>query len=219
MAALLQIASFLAERAGKRTDVTFIDEMKDLVIIKRARFLANTLSKDPAKARFYLNKFKIQLKVVDLTDECAEEVDPCCSDKALRSIEKVPQPIRYGVHPFDYVGPVGGFKGYGWTTLGNEHWNKHRKMVGKNARYAYTSDYIYLLNEDKEYIQIEGVFADPRALVSFQSCTGTTVCWSETQEASIEEEIAELVIKDILSVELRSFVQGEPIQVKEDKNV
>jgi hypothetical protein len=221
MATLLQVASFLAERAGKKTDYTFIKEMKDLAVIKRARFLANTLSKDPGKARFYLQKFKISLKKIDLTDECAssEEVAACCDEKAFRTEEKIPMPLQFGVHPFEYVGAPGGFKGYGWTTFGNEPYMKLRKPVGKNPRYAYSSDFIYIFNKDDEEIQVEGVFPDPRLLAKFKGCNGQTVCWSEEKDAFLEEQIAELIIKDIMAVELRIQFPNEPIQVKEDKNV
>jgi hypothetical protein len=221
MATLLSVASFLAERAGKKTDITFIDAMKDLAVIKRARFLANTLSKDPGKARFYLQKFRVKMRKIDITDECTpeDEVDACCGERAFRTVEQVPVPLQFGVHPFEYVGPVGGFKGYNWTTIGNEHFLKHRKLVGSNARYAYTSNHIYLFNREDAELQVEGVFPDPRLLVKFQKCGENKPCWDEEQDAFLEEQIAELIVKDILVTELRIAQPNEPIQLKEDKNV
>jgi hypothetical protein len=220
MASLRNLASFLAERAGKKRDITFIRSMEDLLIVKRARFLANSLSKDPSKDRFYLQKFKLPLTKIDLEDECleTEDIDPKCESKAYISTDSVPIPIRYGVHPFNYVGPVGGFKGYGWTTLGTEPWMKKRDMVGGNPRYTYTSNKIYIFNKEISEIAVEGVFPDPRLLKEFQSCDGT-VCWSEEQEAFIEDEIAELILTDIEQNNLRLAVPNPPIQVKTDENV
>lgn len=220
MASLRDIASILAERAGKQRDPVFLRELEDIIVLKRARILANTLSKDTGKARFYLQKFKVKLKKIDLTDECSEKIDPKCSEKAFRSIEKIPHPIVFGAHPFEYVGSIGGYKAYGFTTFGNEQFLQHRPLVGKNARYTYVSEYLYIFNRDSEEVQIEGVFPDPRKLKRFQSCGDSgKVCWAEEQEGFIEAELAELVIKDTMQNELRLNLPNEAIQVKTDQNV
>jgi hypothetical protein len=219
MASLLQIASFLAERAGRQRDVVFRREMEDLIVLKRARFIANSLEKNPSKAKFYLQKFKVRLEKVDITDECEEEAAPACSDKAYKSIEKIPVPIQFGVHPFEYVGPIGGFQGFGWTTFGNEYWMKKRKHVGKKPRYAYTSERIYVFNTDLEEIQVEGIFDDPRLLRPFQACDGSKSCWNDEQVLFLEAQYAEVIIRDILANELRIALPNEPIKIKEDKNV
>lgn len=181
--------------------------------------LANSLSKDNGKSRFYLNSFKLPLKKIDLEDECATEIDPKCESKAYKSEAQVPTPLIFGVHPFDYVGPIGGFKGYGWTTKGNERLLKKRLYVGKEARYAYVDGYIYIFNKEIDEIEVSGVFPDPRLLKPFQACEGEKSCWTEEQEAFIEDQWAEIVLSDITQINLRLALPNDKVQIKEDQNV
>jgi len=214
MASLWQAASILADRAGKRTDITFIQQMKDLVVIKRARIIANSLSKSSNADRFYLQSFDIDLKLIDKTDECSQEVPECC-DKAWKTIDKIPQPIRYGVHPFNYVGGPGGNMPFGYTTFGTEYFMQKRPIAGKRGRYTYSNDYIYTFNKEVPFIRIEGVFSDPRKVAKFRACGTTTPCYSDEQEFPIDEQNLEIIIKDITN-ELRFNLPDQPTQVKID---
>jgi hypothetical protein len=222
MSSLIQIASILAERASKKTDQSFILEMKDLAVIKRARFLENSLNKDNGLDKIYTNSFIVPLKRVNPANECEEDPDPC--DSILRTVDKVPTPIRYGVHPFNFVGPAYGGKPYGWTTFANEPRLKALPLTGKDARHTYRNQYVYIFNEENvEEVLIEGVFPDQRLIAKFFACPdedgNKKVCWKNEQDFFVEESIAELIIKDILQNELRIISRNEPTEVKPDKNV
>lgn len=217
MASLLQIASQLAERAGRKNDITFIKQMKDLTIFKRATILANSLGKNPALDKLYLSYFHVDLKKVDATDECSDE-EIACADKVYKSVVPVPEPLKYGVHPFNYVGAPGGAKAYGWTTFGNEPYYQLDPFTGKFARHTYIDSYIYVFNKEIDEIRVEGVFGDPRKLAAFKSCNGAKPCWTDEQETAIDERLAELIIKDITG-ELRFNIPDEPVQIKVDKDV
>lgn len=219
MSSLVQIASILAERASKKNDISFIKEMKDLVVIKRGRFLANSLGKNPAIAKNYLNSFEIDLELVDATDECNKtDISEC--DKIYRSKELIPAPIIYSSNPFDYVGAPGGADAYSWTSFGGERFNKHRPLTGKKARHSYTNNYIYVFNKAIDTVRVEGVFPDPRLIAKFRSCNSNgKPCFDETSDGFIEEQNAELIIKDILQNELRIIEHNEKDELKVDKNV
>lgn len=220
MASLLQIASILAERASKKTDKSFIRQMEDLVVIERARIIANSLSKISSIDKYYLNAFHAPLKKVDITDECSTELEDLdCADEAYRTVDLVPEPIRYSGNLFTYVGAPGGAKAYGWTTFGNEPFMKASKLTGKNARWNYVNGYIYIFNKEIDKIRVEGVFGDPRELKKFQSCDGTKPCFSEESEMFVDEQNAKLIINEILGTHLRLLPQNEKILIKEDKNV
>lgn len=218
MASLKQAASILAERAEKKNDVSFIKEMKDLIIIKRARIIANSLSKNPSLAKYYLQRFNVPLIAVDAGDECNEDIAKC--DKVFRTIEKVPESLRYYPNPFGYVGAPDGSHGWGWTTFGTEPKRRVKKLTGKFPRWTYTNGYIYIFNKDIPEVGIEDVFSDPRSVAKFKCGTDGKPCFSEESEFPIDEQTLELIIKDIMQNELRlSNGNNEKILIKEDKNV
>lgn len=217
---LKDIGELLAERAGRQLDVPFQMEMRDLVILKRARFLTNTLEKKTSLSRFFSQAFDIEITKIDITAKDCEEALPDGCDIAFKTVENVPIPLKIGVHPFDYVGAPGGHKAYGYTNFGSESTLRHLPYVGKKPRYAYINDKIYIFNEpNSNKIRIEGVFSDPRDLAAFKKCGTDKPCFSETENFPIDGATLELIIRDIMATELRLNPVQEDIQVKVDKNV
>lgn len=213
---LHQAASYLAERAGKKTDMSFIKEMKDLVVVISARFKADTLAKNPSADKYYLQKFNVPVIAVDSTDECNAEIAKC--DKVFKSVDQVPSPLRYTSNPFSYVGAPGGNYGFGWTTFGTEPKRRFKKLTGSFPRHTYINGYIYIFNKEIDEVGVEGVFSDPRVVANFK-CGDGTPCFSETSEFPIEEQILKLVYDEILTRHLRISLPNEKILIKEDKNV
>ena len=221
MSSLRQISSIIAERAGKKRDITFIKEMEDLAVLKGATFIGRSLAKNPSQDKYYLRSFHLNLEKVDTTDECNEDLEDLdCCDKAFRSVEEVPNPLKYGANLFSYVGGLGGAEPYSWTTFGNERYMKHKPLTGKKARYTYINKRIYVFNKDIETIRVEMVASDPRALAKFACCDDcNTPCYDVEKDFFIDEQIAAIIIQDILANELRIAVPNEKIEIKEDKNV
>jgi hypothetical protein len=216
MASLHQAGSYLAERAGKKTDITFIKQMKDLVVIESARLKANSLSKTPSLASHYIQRFHVPLKKVDSTDECNEEaIDKC--EMVYRSVLSIPEPIRFTSNPFPYVGSPDGGHAFGWTTFGTEPKRRVKKLTGKFPRHTYANNYLYIFNIEIDEIAVEGVFSDPRSVSKFK-CNGTP-CYSDEQEFPIDEQTLKLVYDEIITKHLRLVIPNEKIQIKEDKNV
>lgn len=220
MASLSQGASQLADRAGKKNEVVFIKQMKDLVVFRRAVFLGNTLSKQPGLDRHYLQSFKVPMIKVDKDDEWCPidpEEEECCNI-LYRSQLPIPEPIRYGVHPFNYVGSVGGSKAYRYTTFGNEPFLQADKQLKDFPAYTFLNNYLYIFNIKTDYIRVEGVLADPRGAAPFQVCEGNQSCYSDEQEFPIDERLMGLIITDITK-ELGFNAPDEPTIVKVDKSV
>lgn len=213
---LHQAASYLAERAGRKIDMTFIKEMKDLVVVISARFKADTLSKNPSQDKYYLQRFNVPLKAVDASDECNANIAKC--DKVFRSIDKVPTPLRYTTNPFSYVGATDGSQSYGWTTFGTEPKRRAKKLTGSFPRHTYINGYIYIFNKELDEVGVEGVFSDPRSVSNFK-CGDGTPCYSEETEFPVDEQILKMVYDEILIKHLRLISNNEKILIKEDKNV
>lgn len=218
---LNQASSFLAERAGRATDQVFIDMMKDLVVFKRARFLANSFSKNPSLDKYYLQSFNIDLTKVSREDECEDVEGLKNCEVVYKTDKKIPQPVKYGVNLFAYVGGLGGTDSFGWTTFASEEYLKHSKITGKSARYTFLNEYIYVLNKAIDKIRVEGVFSDPRLLKEFKCVKegDTSACYSDDFEFPIDEQTMEIIIKDILATELRLLPDNEKLNIKQDKSV
>lgn len=218
MNSLNDISELLAERVGRQLDKPFKKELKDLIVVKRSRFLRNSLEKRPADKRFYLQSFHVKLKKVDRTDECSDEIPKGC-DIVFKSEQEIPSPLRLGVHPFEYVGAVGGNDPFGWTTFGTVNYTKHHPYGAKNGKYTYINDYLYVFNKNLPEIRVEGIFDDPRLLAAFNKCGSDKPCYSDQDKFPVDNATLELIIKDILSNELRLLPKEEDVEIKVDKNV
>lgn len=214
---LAEIAEIIAERAGKQFNVAFIEEMKDLVVIHRARILTNILEKKPQQKKLYSQSIVLELTEAN-RDECAELSNCACEDVTVTTVQ-VPTPLKTGTNPFDFVGSPGGYVAFGWTTFGGERYTKHSPLTGKNARYTLLNNKIYIFNDlNTEKIRVEAVWDDPRVLANYSCSAEENIpCYTATNDFVADAAIAELVINDILTKELRLLPEKEPIQVKTDK--
>lgn len=218
---LSSAAEFLAERAGRQTDIPFVEQMKDMIVLKRATYITDRVAKRSADKKFFTHAFKVAILKVDKKDECSEEIPECC-EAVYKTELSIPNPLRVGTHPFDYVGHLGGDKSFGWTTFGSESIFQHQPIVGKFPRHTYINDYIYVFNEpNATEIRVEGIFLDPRDLVKFNKCNGSAPCFTEESTFPIDGKILDMIIMDILNNVLRigPHEQAQKLEVKADQNV
>lgn len=213
------IAEILAERVGRQFDIPFTQEVKELIVMHRARILTNSLNKNPSLKKYYSQSIILELEEVD-KDEC-DEVITCSCGSVLRTVKEIPEVLKVGVNPYDYFGSPGGAQAYGWTTFASEQYLATSTYTGRRIRYTRLNNRGYVFNDKNvKKIRIEDVFADPRKLANF-SCSALEdiPCYSETSDFIADEAVAQLVIESILSKELRLIPQEEKIEIKTDKNV
>lgn len=214
---IAEIAEILAERAGKQFNVPFLEEMKDLVVIHRARILTNILEKKPQQKKLYSQSIVLDLEEAN-RDECAA-VSECACEDVMVTTKEVPVPLKINTNPFDFVGSPGGYVAFAWTTFGGERYTKCSPLTGKNARYTLLNNKIYIFNDlNTEKIRVEAVWDDPRILAAYSCSAEENIpCYTATNDFVADAAIAELVIQDILIKELHILPQKEPIQVKADE--
>lgn len=214
---LTAIAEYLSERAGRQFDVPFNDQMKDAVVAHRATYLTRRLEKKPHLKSYYMQSFIVDL-VATNKEECAELAE-CGCENVLRTVKKIPKPIVIGSHPFAYIGNPTGTHPYGWTTFGTEPSLVHSPITGKKPRHTYLNEYVYVFNEkNASKLRGEGVFSDPRVLKDLQSCTDEGPCYSDTIDFPIDDELAQLIIEQILKIDLNIMSREEKIEIKADEN-
>lgn len=213
------IAEQLAERVGRQFDVPFKEQLKDLAVIYRSRFLSNSLSKNPSLKKYYSQSIIADLEEVN-PDEC-DELDGIDCNNILRTVEQIPESLRIGPNPYDYVGSPGGMQPFGWTTFSSERFYIHNKYTKALPRYTKLNGRIYVFNEKNlEKLRIEDVFDDPRKLATF-SCSNVEniPCYSDTTDFIADNAVAQLIIEEILVKALRFNPQDEKIEIKADQNV
>jgi hypothetical protein len=208
MPSLNQSVSLLAERVGRPLDVPFQEELKVLIKSVGARFTKDALTKRPQDRKYFLQSFNAELIQVSLID-C-----PINYGCTLRTKLKVPKPLRSNAVLFDYVGsadftspfsPGGGWK---------ETFFKHNKYTATKTRYLYKDQYIFIHDEDNviEYIGVEGIFEDFKALLPFKCNVKCDL--DDDEEYPISADILDMVYISLLQNQLRVLPDNKNIEVK-----
>ncbi len=220
---LLQIAELISERAGRQFDTAFNMEMQDLVVAHRARYITNKVQKNPTLGNYYVQSAIVDLKEVG-KDEC-EGLAECNCENVLVTVDedgnpkKIPRPIVFGTHPFNYVGSPTGVQPFGWTTFGTEKYLAASPITGKKQRHTYLNEYIYVFNDrNLDKLRFEGIYADPRVLGGFKCNDGSKPCYSESLDFPIDDELIEPIINQIVNSILNRNVE-EKQEIKVGQNV
>jgi hypothetical protein len=223
---LRRTAEFLAERASRQHDIPFVKQMEDAIVFWRSRLLTDQIERNPNKKAYYRQAILLELKDVakqDKEDKCADLVEELCEcgcESIKRTELTIPQVLKVGVNPYDYVGSPGGVHPFGYTTFGTEIFRMKSKYTGKKPRYTLVNDYIYVFNEENlTELRIEDVFGDPRQLYGLKCPGQTEPCYTASSDFPIDEKMSQQVIEYIMKNELRMVVQEEKTEIKADSNV
>lgn len=194
-----KIISILSERAGRAFDVPFQEELLDIVDYWASTILKQTLEKRPQDRKRFLQSFVIELERVPKI-ECPIEYG-CI----LRTISKVPKPVRGSSTLFDYIGDPD--MEDAWSVPLQDAFFKalsSSKYTGNRPKPSYRDGYIYirsLENKELKYIGIQGVFSDFRAVRELK-CDDSS-CFDYDSPYPITNDMIQQVIQAILTTELR----------------
>lgn len=212
MTSLNQIISILSERVGQPFNTALQDELKVIVNYKVANYFKQLLEKNPAQRKFFTKEIVVNLDKVDQSI-CPIDTIDCYF---LKSIQKVPTPIRGNYALFDYVGTLDKQTAFGHSTPEYLYFIKYNKYTANLSRYYYSDQYIYILNDlNTPKIMVRGIWSDPRALQGFLCADGST-CYTDDDNYPIPKDILQAIIRDTLSVELRNiFPEQNEVKVDE----
>lgn len=209
---LNEIVSLLSSRVGQAWNTDLQEEMKVAVNTRRAEFFKRLLEQHPEQRRYFLRDFSAELITVDKAT-CPVTVD--CD--VLRTKYKVPLPVRSSQFFFDFVGSSD--KSVAFAYAAPEYINlfaKYNKYTSRTPKYFYVNGYVYLYTkEDIEWINIRGVFDDPRQLSAFK-CADQP-CYTDDDQYEMPDDLITSIIKDILNTELRQQPPQEGV-VQLDKS-
>ncbi len=209
---LNQLVQLLADRVGQPFNVPLQRELKVILNYKRADWVQKIVDKHPEQRKFFLKDFSAELTTVDKA-ECPVDLD--CT--VLRTVEKIPQPIRTSYGLFDYVGDPDKLDGY--TYMSPEQMvmivNYGSKYTKDRPKYFYVNGYVYIYNEDSlEYVNIRGIWSDLRQLSPFK-CADQP-CYTDDDQWDIPDDIINTMMQDVIKNELRFLMSPEVDEVTVD---
>lgn len=146
---------------------------------------------------------------VELVDKA--EGDLKVNKLIFRTIDKIPQPIELDhTDLITYVGGLDKHSGYPFKTKANARWNTYNKYASKEPLSYYNSEHIYITNcsnPNLEFINIEGVFNNPRDVYKFKNPNGTPCYNPDLDNYPISGRMIDMLNDIIKTKELNIFLQ------------
>lgn len=128
----------------------------------------------------------------------------------LRTVNKVPQPIELDqMDLFTYVGGLDKQSSFTFKTKANARWNAYSKYASKEPLAYYSNGYMYITNCDKpglKWINIEGVFANPRDVHKFKYPNGNPCYNPDVDNYPISGRMLDM-LNELIKKELNLFLQ------------
>lgn len=195
---LNQLVQMLADTVGQPFNVPLQEELKVILNYKRADWFQKVIEAHPEQRKYYLKDISVELERVDRA-ECPVQLD--C--KVLRTVKKIPVPLRTSLTLFDYVGDPDKFDGYSYAAPEQVYWlAKYSTYTASRPRYFYVNGYVYIYNEPElDYVNIRGIWPDQRQLNDFK-CNDVP-CYTDDDQYDIPDDIINTMIQDVLKNELR----------------
>lgn len=205
---LNEMVSLLSSMAGQPFSVPLQEQFKVVCNYKRSDYFQQVIQKYPEQRKLFLKYFTVELEAVDEI-ECLEDSD--CT--VLRTIKKIPKPIRSTYAMYDFVGTSDRQSGFTYITPDQLMWlNKGSKYTKDRPRWSYINEYVYIYNDDSiEQIAIGGIFPDQRQLHELKC--GDEICYTDDDQYDIPDDILNTMIQDILKNELRLLLAPEEGEV------
>lgn len=129
----------------------------------------------------------------------------------FKTVVKVPQPIEADqMDLFTYIGGLDKQSPIPYKTKANAKWNKYNKYASKEPLAYYSNGYIYITdcaNPLLKYINIEGVFLNPREVQKFKFPNGNPCYNPDVDQYPISGRMIDTINQLIKKQELGEFLQ------------
>lgn len=176
---LNQIAEDIAFKLGDQFNTTLKESIKHTIIIYRAKYIKDELSKGNAMANDFFQSFILEMQQVNKLEDVGASISCITSGtncavvinnkrfQILKSKQQIPETIRlkgYGKTPYRFIGSADRLTRF----LYSDPTELEFKLAVpyQNPRIPYffiVNNYLYLLNTLKVCnVLIEGIFANPR---------------------------------------------------------
>jgi hypothetical protein len=213
MASLNEIAINIADNLGQPFDHMLIERIKFNVIHYRAMFIRRDQDRNNHISPILQQDLGcIPLEEVDAAECC--DIESNCT--VLRTKYKLPTPIRLkGNSDFIYVGDItktGPIDLVEPDSLKYLNAGRYSKL---GRYYYYLNDRIYLINTELDYVNVRGVFVDPREVAAFNQCEGAD-CYTDDSKFPIADDMIEGITMGLLNGQFRLIQGSDNKEIKFD---
>ena len=176
MATLNEIAFSIADKLGKPLDYLLINNLKFSVINYRALHIRQDYTKTGYYNPLYIQDLGcIAIERVDSAECCTIESD-CLVNRTTLDI---PDPVRLkGIEDFTFVGGIDKKTRFTQIIPEQAQYIEYSTYTKNLPRYYYMNKRVYV-TDSVEYINIRGIFADPRVASKFKRCDDDAPCYSD----------------------------------------
>lgn len=201
-------------------DTLSLDEVKFEVINARAQFIRNELNKNRTVDPSIVQSLGcMELEISDTSACCT--VPTGCS--ILRTKLEVPKTIElHHTTGIEYVGPIGVAQAeFSYITEDQARYSGNGKYNKKHI-YAFlnTDNKVYIFSKDLtytkylKYINIKGIFEDPRDVSVFNDCSTGDTCFSDDSRFPMSSYMISAIEADLLA----RFAPGLTLPVDESND-
>lgn len=176
MASLNEIVHSIADKLGKPTDYLLLNNLKFSVINYRALFIRQDFTKTHQYNPLFIQDLGcVEMQRIDSAECCDLESD-CL---VTRSVLEIPDPVRLkGIEDFTFVGGIDKKTRYTMILPEESAYVEYSKYTKKFPRYYYMNKRIYI-TDPVDYINVRGIFEDPREASKFKRCDDNEACYTD----------------------------------------
>ena len=213
MATLNGIAENIAYALGQQFNDTLKESIKDSIIDYRAMLIRQDLDNNTLSYTDYLQSFCIDLEIVSKS-ECP--IDTCTKEQLLRSVQKIPKPLRIkynGRVNFKFVGSITRSISLTFATAYEMQYIEYLPFQDNVIYYTIINGYLYVLNNLKLCkLLIEEIIADPREI---DDCEFPLV-FPDDVDFPIPEDML-VKIKQLIKKEYPEYAKdGQEVEIAKD---
>lgn len=193
MASLTELAYQVAHSFERGTDLLFIERIKDLLINERSMLIHREIDK------YGINEQYLQPYTPTLIRVNASESPILSSNReVLRTTLKIPTPVRFqGDVPFYFVGSPDRLVTYRYNRGYMLDFDHYLKFIGSGITYAFTNNYLYILNNIKiESILIEAIYNN----LGLTNDLTLGICYDEHMEFPLTTDLQNTVMLGVINI-------------------
>jgi hypothetical protein len=142
----------------------------------------------------------IEVEPVDEADCCDVQVG--C--QILRSLKQLPKTLElYDKNMITYVGTVDKRHAFDLIPVARSRWVTFNKYTSKHRRAFILNRYLYIVNDQIiKYVNVRGVFEDPKEAANFNHCDGTP-CFTYDDQYPIAAWMVQPLTSMVISGEVK----------------
>ena len=210
---LNKIVSILSDRVGQPFNINLQNELKDIIIYKRADYTRQFLDNYPQERKQFLQSFLVEMEEID-EGECGVEL--ACN--FWRSKCELVIPIRSKTIIWDFVGAPDFSVSFGYLAPEFMRFQMASKYTGDLPKWFWENKKLSVRNEESiKFLGVRGILEDPRELNTCACSTdGSQECFDDDSPLPMAQDILNAIIRDTLNTELRNMFP-QPAVVNVDK--